>query len=623
MLRAKLVKNGTSRASHLSSVVVVVCLIIGWSRPAFSDEPAAAPDEQPHLQLAPINLHRTFGGSIGYLFQRTTIGASKSMQQSLGVEVTAGIGVSSFLWQPWLAQVSSNLTAGVNGTSTNSSTNGNSTPTYNSANTSINGDAALNVLNKSRFPFQARIYRQDSRYAAFYSGSNLVTQTTGYNLNQGYKSRNLRTTADASFASSKSGGSDISPNYSDVFNFTLGLQPARYNTISISGNATRQNTPAQGRSSVLDTLLANHAYRPNPIFSVGNFANLVKMSYDLTQGSSPTQFDASSLQFSSFASLRPEKSPLTMTGSVRFLRSDSSSNGILAPALKSSNFNLGANYLFSKLIRMYGSVNVADSLGTQSVSTDAALTAAKPYRATIIDNLGGFRYSGTIGGSLSTNNKTSTSSANQTTTQNAVNLGVYLSHALDKDSELGAGHLAKNLNQTISMGVSDGGSSLSNLTSGGSLTWHRAEGKGTTLLRLSATDSRNLRGTHQLFQMINLQASRSEAISHNESLQGNLTVQATRQESGIQQNAPNTITPSAEMNYRNQRAFKVRNLVFDSILRIADSNISPGSQDQATRSWDNNFAYRIGHLNIRLNTNMSMFNDTLRTSIMFMMSRGF
>lgn len=623
MVRPKPAKNGPSGTGHLYGVMVRACLIFGWSCPAFSAEPTAAPDEQSHLQLAPISLSHYVGGNIGYVFLRTASGANKATQQSLGVGVNAGVGAESFFWQPWLAQISSNLVADIISTSTNSS----ATPTYNTVTTAISGDAALNLVRYSRFPFRARVFKQDHKYTAFYSGSNVASQLTGYSLNQSYSSVGRKLITNVSFAGSQSGGPNISPSYSNVFNFDLTAQPTQHQSISITANTDSEKQPAQGRSSLYDILVANHAYQPNTIFSVASLANLLKANYGLTQGSITQQFDANSLQFSSVASLRPEQSPLTMTGSVRFLRSDSSGNGILVSTLKSSNFNLGANYLFSPLIRMYGSVNVDDSLGTQTVSTDAALSAAKPYRITAATDLGGFRYSGSIGGSLSTNNRTSTNSANLTTNQNALNLGLYLSHALDKNSELGGGHLLENLHQTVSMGTSSSGTSIANLNTGGSLSWNRAEGKENTQLRLSATDSRSLRGPQSVFQMINLQASRSETLSRNESLQGNLTVQATRTKVSGTQDIPDTITPSAEMNYHHQRAFKVLHLTFDSILRIADTNIAPGqspvSPNQATRSWDNNFDYKIGRLSLKLNTNMAKIGSTLQSSILFMMNRSF
>ena len=542
MLRLKLVNNRASGAGSLSGVMVLACLMLGWSRPAFSDEPAATADEPSHLQLAPIKFSNFVGGNLGYSYTRTTRGTgTPDLQQALGVGVETGIRAESFLWQPWLALVSSQLTASVNGISANTNT----APTQNSVNTAISGEAALNLLKMSRFPFMARIYRTDGRYEAFYSGTNSAHQNTGYDLSQSYRSRNQRLTGNAAYRSEKTTGSNINPGYSNGFNFSSTLLLTRFQSLALTGSTNNTSTPALGRSFSSDTLMANHAYTPNSIFSVASAANMYKMNYDLTAvGSTAQQSDSNSRQFSSYASLRPEKSPFTVTSSVRFIQSDSSINGITTPALTASHFNLGANYLFSRLIRMYGSVSVADSLGTQTVNTNATLSAARPFSTYSTTNVSGFRYSGSISSSIATNNNTTTNSANQTTTTNTLNLGLYLSHALDKTSELGAGSLSENLHQTISGGVSDrGGSTISNLNSGGSLSWNIREGKVSQLFRLSATDSRNLRGATSVFQMINLQASRRDAMSRNESLHGSLTVQATQAQYG-DQHIPLAITPA-------------------------------------------------------------------------------
>jgi len=330
-----------------------------------------------------------------------------------------------------------------------------------------------------------------------------------------------------------------------------------------------------------------------------------------------------------------------MTSSVRFLRSDFSSNGIPAPTLKNSNFNLGANYLFSPLIRLYGAVNVTDSLGTQSVNTAAALTAAKRFTnfSGNATNLGGFRYSQHIGGTISTSNTTILTSTNQTNIQGSslsLNLGVYMGHALDKASQFGSGILATNLNQTISMGYSPIGPvsstdnstnssrySISNLLTAGSVSWHRSEGKETTQLRLSGSDNRRLTGERSVFQLINLQATRTQSISAQEYLRGNLTAQATRQDSPSVINTPNTITTSADLNYQNNRTFKVRNLIFESILRLSDTGISLVSRNQMTRTWDNNITYRIGRLNLRLESRLAMIGNSITSWISFTMLRPF
>lgn len=630
MLRPRLAINETSGISRIAAVMVSACLVVGWSRPAFSVEPATNSDEESHLQLAPIMLSHSVGGNIGYNYEYATDGTYKYTQQALGLGINTSVGVSSFFWQPWLAQVSSIVNANVNGADAKTNTS----PHYGAVNTSLTGEAALKLVQYSRFPFSARVYKNDTRYAAFYSGSNDAQQSTGYSLSQGYTTMNRRLDAQASFSSS-TGGRSYSNNVGtlDNFIFSVKMLPARYQSISLSGNTNTQNQTAQGQRIRYDEFLANHAYQPNPIFSVASLANLYNTNNRQTSGNSTSQFDSNSFQFTSFASLRPETSPLTVTSAVRFVQSDSSTNTIPTPTLKSSNFNLGANYLFSRLIRIYGSTNVNDSGGVQTVTSNASLVAAKAYgdRSTIQTDLGGFRYSGSIGGTLATTNTSTTSTVNnQTFNQSALSLGLglSLSHALDKSSELGTGRLTKNLHQMLSMGVdSTGATTVSSLTSGGSLGWNRTEGKETTQMKLNVNDTHSLRGTQNSFQMINLQASRIESISRNESLKGNLTVQATHTQQAGESSIPNTITPSAQVIYSNQRTFRVLHLAFDSALQIADTNIAPsqplGNRDQATRSWSNSFRYKIGRLNLSLNANISKVGKSTLSSVSFMMNRQF
>jgi hypothetical protein len=627
MLRAKLVKLDTYSVSHISGVMLVAYLIMGWSRPAFSAEPSASPDEPQHLQLAPINIYHSVGGYLGYIYNRLATGATSSNQQTLYVGVNGNLGLQSFFWQPWFAQINANLSANVNSARTSSST----APTNNAVNTYITTDTVLNVLRKSRFPFKARVYRQDNRSDASYSGFINDMVTTGYGLMQFYTSQNRRLSSSLSFDSNKTSMTNNSPFYTDTTNFDARYQLTQFQSITLSGNAVNQNQPGNGKSSSFDTLVANHLYRPNSIFSVASLANLFKLNSVTGSGTaSMQQLDNNSGQFNSFASLRPEKTPLTITSSIRFMRFDSSTNGIpntmSYSLMNSTNFNLGANYLFSPLIRLYGSVNVQDIAGIQTVTTTSALTAARQFRA--ITNISGYRYSGALGGSLSSNNTTMADRVNHTTTQTQnQNLGLYLSHTLDKSSSFGSGTLTKNLSQTVSTARSTLGTSISTLATSGSLSLHQWQDKHNTDLRLSAFDSRNLGGRHHVFQMINLQAISGESINNDESLQGNLTVQAIHTEYGGMKNIPNTISPNAQLLYRNSRAFKVRRLTFESLLRVADSNIAPttapGFQNSPTRAWENNFFYSIGLLSIQLKTRVAIIGNYSTSNIQFSAVRSF
>lgn len=199
---------------------------------------------------------------------------------------------------------------------------------------------------------------------------------------------------------------------------------------------------------------------------------------------------------------------MTLTGSARLLKSNSnssSSNVVTATQFDDTNLNLGANYAWSRLLRMYGSVNVNDNSGIQTISTNAALAAQKALgeRETIM--LGGFRYTQSIGASLS-NQTITTSGPNQTTTSSVQQLGGNLGHDLIKITKIGNGNLTTDLNQGLSTILSTRGSPYTHLNSAGSLSWNNSEGRGTTTMRLNATDSRDLSGTQRFSQLINLQS---------------------------------------------------------------------------------------------------------------------
>lgn len=620
MLRLKLVKNGTIGAGRISSVVVGAWLIFGWSRPAF-------PDEQPHLKLAPIEFRTSAGGNIGYTFQRNTYGNSKTIQQLLELGVGVGISARSFFWQPWLVRVTGQLDVY---TSTN--TISGNMDTNRSGNTAITGASALSVLPSSRFPFKARVYRSNNQTNGFLSNINSDYTNTGLNLIQEYRSKDGRFNSLASFTHDTRGRASFSPeDVRNQLNLTLLSEPLSSNqTFQVVADLRNSERPLQGDKSSERSLVANHSYQPNPELSVASFGNLIKTSNTIAP--SPTisllQSDYNSQQLSSFSAWRPEGSPLTMTGSARILRINSSSNGVTTPTINDTNLNLGANYAWSPLLRMYGSVNVNDNNGIQNVTTDANLSAQKGFGGRNVSDLGGFRYSRSVGASIA-NTTTTTSSANQTTTTTSVqSLGGSLGHDLSKKTNIGSGLLNMEINQGLSTILSTATPPSTRLNTGGSLSWHRTDIQGTTIMRLTANDSRSLSNPKKFSQLINLQASRNENLGHDQSLVGNLTLQGSRSGGGNSQTTPFIAAPSAELMYRHSRLFKVKNLDFDSILQVRGANItssqdSTSQQNTASISWDNDLHYFIGRLTMQLKTRLAEVSNILQSSILFNVNRSF
>lgn len=632
MLRPKQVKNGTDGAGRISSILVVGWLIFGWSQPAF-------PDEQRHLKLAPIRLASDVGGDIDYTYLSNNFGTTRNTLQALGVQVRANVRALSYFWQPWFAQVSGDLGVVL---SSSASRYGNPPATTNSGNTLVTGQAALNLLKYSRYPFQAHVFNNDNRASGSSSGINSDYKSSGYDLTQQYRSLRGNLDSLALYTHNENGRASFgTEEVRDSLNLNLTALPFKGQTFRIVGGFINIDRPLTGSSNYLDTLITNHLYQPNSSFSVASLINLIKSGYTSKPGiTTLQQTDYNSRQLSSFASWRPIGSPMTITSSVRLLRSTLSSNDSHS-SFDDTNFNLGANYAWSPLLRMYGSVNVNDNNNVQIVSTNAAVAAQKLFG----DNpdaiiLGGFRYTRYAGASLSnsttttsnSNQSTTTSNSNQTATTSVQSLGGNLGHALSKSTNLGSGLLTIGLDQRLSELLSTQHSPYSYLTSGGTLSWNRSEGRGSTSLRLRASDSRTLSGKQNFFQIINLQASRNVRLLNHQSLIGNLTIQSTRSgDSDV--STPFTTYPSASLSYHNERVFAVKNLTFNSTLNIVGAAIVSSqnstnpmnfsTSSQASTAWDNDLNYFIGKLRLRLYSHIAVVNNGTQSSLLFTMNRSF
>jgi hypothetical protein len=624
MLKSRPVKNRTAGTGRKFRLVLVGGLIFGWSGLALSEE-------RPHLQLAPIQFGTSVNGNLGYTFIRNSYGSNTSQQQMLDLGVQFKVRARSYLWQPWFARVSSTVGIGVNADIANSK----NSPTTRSGSTMVTGNAALNVLPYSRFPFEALIYRTDTQANGYLSGINSAYINSGLSLTQSYSSLDGRIDSLASYNHDTSGRANFYPeNIRDQLGFSLTTRPYNSNqTFRGVGGITRLQSPGRGETSLTDTLVINHLYQPNVEFSVANLLNLYKSTSKVTLPSgSLQQNDYNSQQFSSFAAWRPEGNPLTLTSSAR-LHQANSQNNTGSTHFKDTNLNLGANYAWSKLLRMYGSVNINDNSGIQTISTNAALSAQKSFGEQESINVGGFRYSRFFGANLGNQTTTTSDQQNQTTTTKSVQqLGLNVGHELSKTTMMAGGTLMTNVNQGLSTVISTKGSPSTHLVTRGAWVWSHSKGRGTSMLSLRAADSRALSGKQNYSQLINFQATRNERLGSHQSLIGNATLQAFRSGSGGV-SSPFIAVPSANLAYRHERLFQVKSLQFESILNVqgADILLSQGSSNQQNAttqnhsrvSWDNNLDYFIGRLRMRLHTHLAPVNNIIESSIFFTLTRSF
>jgi hypothetical protein len=632
MLRPKRVKNGTDGAGRISAILVAGWLIFVWSCPAFSDE-------QRHLQLAPILFTTRVNGNINYAYLRNDFGASGNSMQTLGVIVSANARARSFFWQPWFAQISGDLGAIINSSRTNYST-----PNSGSAgNALIMGNAYLDLLKYSRFPFMAHVFRNGNHASGTTSGINSDYLSNGYELTQRY--RTFRGNLDGVVIYSHNGMGRANfgtEDARDQWNFNVSVLPAKGQTLELNGNFNNTNHPLAGTSSYTDLLTANHLYQPNSAFSIATMGNVIRSGYTMPPGISvQQQNEYNSQQLSSFAAWRPIGSPLTVTSSVRLLKTQIG-NFATNFDYDNTNFNFGANYAWSRFLRMYGSVNVNDSGGIQTISTNAALSASKMFGDTDVITLGGFRYSryasaGVSTSSITTNNSNSFTTTNSPAsgTRSTQSLTGNLGHQLTKSTNYGNGNLTIDMNQRLSellstrSTYSSAQSHFSNLTTSGSVTWTRSEGRATTNIRLHATDSRALTGMQNFFDLINLQASRNVHLVRHQSLTGDMTLQTSRSGS-YGQSTPFITTPSVHLSYDNQRVFAVKNLTFISRIEIVGAEIgasgyswSNSPVNMMTNSWDNDLNYFIGKFRLRLYSHLAKVNNLTQSTLLYTMERQF
>jgi hypothetical protein len=326
-----------------------------------------------------------------------------------------------------------------------------------------------------------------------------------------------------------------------------------------------------------------------------------------------------------------------VVGSVRTFETDSKTDGVASSKFNDTNFNIGADYAWSPLINMYGSVNVNDNNGNQTTLTNAALTAQKGFGQREVTTHDGWRYTQTAGATLSNSTSTVTTGATNvagtTNTASVQSLGGNLGHDLYKSTRHGDDLVTTDLNQSLTTTVNSVTSPSTRLNSNGTWAWNRMEGRTNSVLRLRVSDWRFMSGTKYFSQIMNLQGSRNQQMAHNQSLTGSLTLQGTRAGSNQIPTTPFILSPSANMNYRHARLFKVKNLIFDSTLNIIGADIvaskgqayDPGVSTQAHTNfdWENDLYYHIGRVNMELKTRIAEVNQTTQYLISFHVNRTF
>jgi hypothetical protein len=159
-------------------------------------------------------------------------------------------------------------------------------------------------------------------------------------------------------------------------------------------------------------------------------------------------------------------------------------------------------------------------------------------------------------------------------------------------------------------------------------------GQTRSYVRLTATDRRTRGDQRDIFQLLNLQASRSTQADRYRAWSGSLTLQygrTARQGSGSEDSDNQTISYSANLNYRHMNLFNVPGLSFNSELELLSSDFMSddpfldefdANRERTDSAWRNRLDYRVGLLQLRLEVNLRAI-DSFRNSMGFLSIRRY
>lgn len=568
---------------------------------------------------AEILVPRSVSGELEYRYRTTDYETGYTTTSNM---ITGRITTDAYLWQPWFATLG--LSLALSEEHSDDSNGSDSESQF------ATGEASLNLLPQSRFPFSARYTVSDSRVDSGDSDNPLYAQSTAHQftrnnlqLTQGIHGQryrlNLRYNEDEA-------QSDLGEHYyNEGYGVDYSLRMLKQN-LSAKAYFNTQSNNQNDNESENSTFVVNHNYYPSSYTTLDSQASHVKSDNSYTSTGITQQVTNTIDQASTSIGWRSSTIPLRLHGSVRVHRMDyliddgTTSNTLQNEGLNSS---IGASYQFSD--RLTGSIggqygvqrNENEEVKTHS---ENATLGYNSERYTIRE----FDYG--WNSSLSASNQESDESRVQSLNL-ALGHGASRSWRLERRSSL-----RLSLNQSViesynrSSGIAIGGLTLNDntrrLSHSLNLGWSGSDHASSSLAQLSLTDSRGIIGDESRSQMANAQLSRTQKLDNRSSLNGNLRWQATHY---IQQGMPDYgvgQSASASASYHYKRPFSLQRINFTSNLRLTENRPAEGAETSELY-WDNRFTHEIGLMRSTLTLTMRDHLGQQSTMLLLTVKRRF
>lgn len=548
-------------------------------------------------------------GSVGYSFRSLdTEYTDATSNQLLGM-----FHLSSYIWQPWFATVEGGLTL-----TQDSSQLDDGAARTDTTSQIYTGDVALNVLPEGRTPFRLVYQASDSRVDNVRIDNPLIRlagedfTTTNLDLRQSYITEaghraQLRYGA-------RTWESDRNGTYNDdVVGIELDWRPERQRLL-FRGNVENIEQSRTGREQENLILDVDHYYFPSDDLRLDTKASHYNLdsTFDGATGLVDTTTTSVS-QISSFSFWRPVDRRWTVSAGARAFTMEGE-NSAQSSEQTSLGVTAGAFYQYSKHVRFDGSASFtnADVAGANQNIHRQQLGAL--YQSDLAE-IRGFTYSWYGNGQLQ--NEGDPDQESQT-----ASAGV--GHDAQKIWLTGpAASLRLSLSQSFTgqVGAGDDSGATEGLTHSATLGWNESRGTITTLVQVTASDSRSFGEVSDDQQLINFQASRYQSITYRSTLSGHLTLQTVRREFGDDYPNNGTVTSATgQVTYSHQTLFNVPRLQFNSDLRISEASTAEGAD---RNEWENRLDYTIGLVDTSLSLRLLDNGDDSSSLLYFRIMRRF
>ena len=602
--------------------------------PAAPPAPPAAEEAESaerEWRLPPLRL----SGYIAYDMRATRGAGEPSAHSHL---LTGTVGTSTYIYAPWLATVTGTLglSTGVTRASASPGSAFNDAEVHDRISIRENfvtGEGRVDLFPRSRFPAEVHVSRQDSRVD---SGLASVIQFTRSNLGGSMRYR------------PPDGRYDLVGTYDYRDQTGLGFRHRqdsysgdfhthwKANELSLGGSYNRARSDTLGDDSRFTSLVAQHGYTPSSALSVTTTTNLTR-----TEEKGFAETDVQVLQLNSVGVYHAERSPLTLTGSVRGLALRDKSTDTATDALGGT---LGVNYDVNANLRLSanGGLTGTRSNGGGTTVTTGAFGATYTGDTLQFSNI---EYNWFTSGALGV--AAAGSDTRPTVTEKSLLL--QLGHSASRywrPSERST--LGLTASQTLSGsrvrssefddGLGRGFSNADTLLNQISLNWQQSGDGKTGYARAVYSDSIELGGGDGRYQLLNFQLSGNFELGYGRTITGDLTYQRSQQQGRDQQSTLDPLSGlpqrsttsgvSGEVTFRQNQVFGVPRLSFTSRVRLAQDVLNQPGQllsipDRETRLWENRLDWNIGRLTTQLELKLSQIDGRRFDSLWLRVQRNF